>query len=228
MEGSVRYAAAIGLALVSLGSCKREGGSPSPPERVSVAEASGEREAASTGASDDPATAAIPSEAEVEPPWREQDWPRIAAVQPLVRASAAQYGIDPHLINAIIWHESKFHPEVTGPGGSAGLMQLMPGTSKALAKRLGRPHRPYDPEFNVEVGTYLLARLLEKFDGDERLALAGYGLGSGRVRSLLAAGEPLPERTERFIAKVQRWRRAFAQADAERSQPRDAARRTDG
>jgi soluble lytic murein transglycosylase-like protein len=155
---------------------------------------------------------------EVEPPWREQDWPRIAKVQPLVKASAAQHEIDPHLVNAIIWHESKFHPKVTGPGGAAGLMQLMPSTSRALARQLGRPHRPYDVKFNVEVGTYLLARLLKKFDGDERLALAGYGLGSGRVRGLLNAGKPLPDRTERFIAKVGRYREAFAQADAEKAQ----------
>jgi soluble lytic murein transglycosylase-like protein len=157
-----------------------------------------------------PATARQPAEG----PWTEEDWPRIQAVQPIIRAAAAEHGIDPHLVNGIIWHESKFHRDARGAGGAAGLMQLMPGTSRALARKLGRPHRPFQVEFNVEVGTYLLARLLEKFHGNERLALAGYGLGSGRVRALQKAGKPLPARTERFIAKVQRVRRAFAKADA--------------
>lgn len=144
------------------------------------------------------------------PPWRLEDIPRIIAVQALVHESASRHGVDADVMNAIIWHESKFHAKAKGPGGAAGLMQLMPLTSKGLAKRMGVAHRPYDARFNVEAGALLLSRLLDIFDGDLRLALAGYGLGHAAVKKCLAAGEPLPEKTERFVGKVERWKTAFA------------------
>ncbi|MFO0635214.1 MAG: lytic transglycosylase domain-containing protein [Nannocystaceae bacterium] len=146
----------------------------------------------------------------IEPPWGEDDLPRIVALQPQVIEAAARHGVDPFLVDAIIWHESRFNPKAQGPGGAAGLMQLMPSTSRSLAKRLDRPHRPYDPAFNLDAGAYLLSRLLTIFDGDVRLALAGYALGHVAVQRRVAAGEPLPERTQRFIDKVTRWRDAFA------------------
>jgi soluble lytic murein transglycosylase-like protein len=156
---------------------------------------------------------AKPTPAPAEPPWKPEDVSRIRAVQPLVHAAAREYGVDPNVMNAIIWHESKFHAKAKGPGGAAGLMQLMPTTSKGLAKRLGVPNRPYDPKFNVQAGAYLLSRLLKIFDGDLDLALAGYALGHVAVKRRLEAGEPLPERTQRFIARVHTWSAAFAAAD---------------
>jgi soluble lytic murein transglycosylase-like protein len=158
----------------------------------------------------------------VTPPWSLSDIPRIVAVQSLVHDAARRHGVDPDVMNAIIWHESKFHVKAKGPGGAAGLMQLMPSTSKSLAKRLGRSHRPYEAEFNVEAGAFLLSRLLVIFDGDLRLAIAGYGLGHGAVKKRLAAGEPLPEKTERFIAKVERWSVAFATLPCPGGRARDA------
>ncbi len=147
-----------------------------------------------------------------EPPWDPDDVGRIKAAQPLIRAAAAEYGVDANVMNAIIWHESKFNAKAKGPGGAAGLMQLMPTTSKSLAKRLGLPHRPYDAKFNVTAGAYLLSRLLKIFDGDQDLALAGYALGHVAVKRRIEAGEPLPERTQRFIAHVHDWSAAFAAA----------------
>lgn len=163
-------------------------------------------------APDRPAVAVEPATppAPIEVPWAPDDLPRIVAVQPLVHAAAHRHGVDPRVLNAIIWHESRFHAAARGPGGAAGLMQLMPTTSKGLAKRLGRANRPYDPAFNVEAGALLLSRLLTIFDGDLALALAGYGLGHGAVKRRIEAGEPLPERTQRFVARVQSWVPAFA------------------
>jgi soluble lytic murein transglycosylase-like protein len=153
----------------------------------------------------------------VERPWTDADVPRIRKYQSLVHAAAQEYELDPHVINAIIWHESKFHADARGPGGAAGLMQLMPSTSKAVAKKLGRKNRPYDPKYNVAAGAWLLHRLLEIFDGDQDLALAGYALGSGAVRKRLAAGEPMPEKTQRFIRRVHDWSQAFAAAERDLS-----------
>ncbi|MBK6921147.1 MAG: transglycosylase SLT domain-containing protein [Deltaproteobacteria bacterium] len=166
-----------------------------------------------------------PVEPAAAPPWTDADLPRIRALQPKIRAAAQRHGVDPHVMNAIIWHESHFNASARGPGGAAGLMQLMPTTSKSLAKRLHRANRPFDPDFNLDAGAYLLSRLLTIFDGDLDLALAGYALGHVAVRRRLEAGEPLPDRTQRFIAKVHAWSAAFAQLDelalaARRSAPR--------
>ncbi|HET6583882.1 MAG TPA: lytic transglycosylase domain-containing protein [Nannocystaceae bacterium] len=149
----------------------------------------------------------------IEPPWTDEDVPRIRKYQGLVHNAAQQYDLDPNVLNAIIWHESKFHANARGPGGAAGLMQLMPSTSKAVARKLGRANKPYDPKYNVAAGAWLLHRLLEIFEGDEELALAGYALGSGAVRKRLAAGEPLPDKTQRFIRRVDEWSQAFAEAE---------------
>ncbi len=157
-----------------------------------------------------PVPEGLPAPATAQPPWDEDELPRILAVQPLVHAAAARHGVDADVINAIIWHESRFNAQARGPGGAAGLMQLMPTTSKGLAKRLGRPNRPYDPAFNVEAGALLLSRLLTVFDGDLKLAIAGYGLGHVAVRRRIEAGEALPDRTLRFIANIETWAPAFA------------------
>ena len=57
----------------------------------------------------------------------------------------------------------------------------------------------------------------------ERLALAGYALGSGAVRKRLAAGEPLPDKTQRFIRRVDEWSKAFAAAEADLGAPASKA-----
>lgn len=140
---------------------------------------------------------------------RDEDVARIRRVQPIVRRAAAEHGVDPHLVNAVIWVESKFYARARGPAGARGMMQLMPRTSQSLAKKLGRRHQPYDPEFNIFAGTYYLARLVEQFDGDEQLALAGYSRGAGRVKAMIANGDPLPEGTQRFIHKIMRAKVTF-------------------
>jgi soluble lytic murein transglycosylase-like protein len=134
---------------------------------------------------------------------------RARAVQRHVKEAAAAYDVDPNLINAIIWAESKFDPKAKNRSGARGLMQLMPGTSKAMAKALGRPNRPHDPAFAVHAGTYLYARLRDKFDGNEDLALFGYARGSGGVRAWQERGGPMPEGVQKFIARVRRAQATF-------------------
>lgn len=143
-------------------------------------------------------------------PWDDEDLPRIRSVLPLVERAAARHELDPGMLDAIIWHESRFQAKARGPGGAAGLMQLMPTTSKGLAKRMGVPNRPYDARFNVDAGALLMSRLIVIFDGDVELALAGYALGHVAVKRRVAEGEPLPERTQRFIGKVTAWAPVFA------------------
>lgn len=151
-----------------------------------------------------------PSKPEL-PSFDAEQLERIEAVQDIVHAAAKAHGVDPTLINAVIWVESKFDRRARGPGGSLGLMQLMPKTAAGLAKQLHRKRDSYDPDFNIHAGTLLLAQLLERFDGDLTLALAGYNRGSGTVAKWMAAGQPLPEGTQGFVNRVLTAKARFEQ-----------------
>ncbi len=135
---------------------------------------------------------------------------RAKKVQPLVVQASEDFGIDANLINGIIWSESKFNPKARNRSGAKGLMQLMPVTARGMAKKLGRRARVYDPEFSIQAGTKLLSIMLERFDGDEDLALFAFGRGGGRVRGWQANGETqMPEGVQKFIAKVRRGQKTF-------------------
>jgi soluble lytic murein transglycosylase-like protein len=139
----------------------------------------------------------------------DQQRTRARAIQRHVRQAAQRFDIEPNLLNAIIWAESKFNPKARNRSGARGLMQLMPGTSKAMAKKLGRPNRPYDPAFAVQAGAQLLAILKTKFDGDRELMLFGYARGTGSVRKWQREGGDIPEGVQKFIARVTRAQRTF-------------------
>ncbi len=143
-------------------------------------------------------TASAPS----EPSFAPEERARIASVQPWVEQAASKHRLDPDLINGVIWVESRFDARAKSPAGARGLMQLMPATASELARKMGR-HRPasYDPEFNIHAGSLYLARLLERYDGNEKLALAAYNAGAGNVDKWLAQGG-LPPRSEKYVALV--------------------------
>jgi soluble lytic murein transglycosylase-like protein len=101
----------------------------------------------------------------------------------LIAASAAQYGLDPALLQAVIKVESNFNSDAVSSKGAIGLMQLMPLTAAAL-----HVLDPFDPKDNIHAGAALLRRLLNRFDGDLSLALAAYHIGETRVRQTLGAG----------------------------------------
>lgn len=146
---------------------------------------------------------------------------RIVAAQPYVEAAAAEYDLEPELLYGVIWVESRFQPKAKSPAGARGLMQLMPQTAAALAKQLGvaRP-RSYDPKFNVTAGAYYLRRLLDRYEGDEILALAAYNAGAGNVNKWREQGKPLPEYSRNYVGKVLEARARFrgTPLDAEREQ----------
>lgn len=94
----------------------------------------------------------------------------------LIAKSAARHGVDPNLIVAVMRQESGFNPRARSYKGATGLMQLMPGT----AYRFGVTNI-YDPAQNIEGGTAYLRFLIDKFNGDVDLVLAGYNAGEGAV-----------------------------------------------
>jgi len=96
--------------------------------------------------------------------------------------------VDPLLLYALMHQESTFKPRAMSNKGARGLMQLMPGT----AARFGVANI-WDPKQNIEGGTRYMRFLLDKFDGDVKLALAGYNAGEGAV---IKFGNRIPPYTE--------------------------------
>lgn len=96
-------------------------------------------------------------------------------------------GVPRALELAIARRESEFDPGVVSGAGARGLMQLMPGTAKDMAKRVGisysKSRLTTDPAYNTRLGSEYLAKLIEEFNGNPVLIAVGYNAGPGRSRS---------------------------------------------
>jgi soluble lytic murein transglycosylase-like protein len=144
----------------------------------------------------------------------------------LIDTHAQRQGLDPELVRAVVLVESSYNPTARSTKGAMGLMQLMPATASSL-----QVEDPYDPEENLRGGTIYLRRLLDRYDGDLEMALAGYNAGPQAVdrhRGL----PPYPE-THEYVDRVLRVFRGegldSAPTGARRGKPtflhRDAAGR---
>ncbi|HEY9084341.1 MAG TPA: lytic transglycosylase domain-containing protein [Candidatus Tyrphobacter sp.] len=120
--------------------------------------------------------------------------PPLGSLRTSVARIARAGGLDPALVEAVIECESGFDPHATSGAGAQGLMQLMPGTARAL----GVPD-PYDPIANVSGGVRYLRGLLERF-GNLRLALAAYNAGPAAVERY--GGVPPFTQTQRYVEGV--------------------------
>jgi soluble lytic murein transglycosylase-like protein len=116
--------------------------------------------------------------------------------EPLVLEHANRHSLRPELVRAVIQVESGYNPRARSPKGAMGLMQLMPETARELGVR-----NAYDPEDNIRGGTRYLRLLLDKYRGDEELALAAYNAGSGAVDR---HGKRIPpyKETRDYVRKV--------------------------
>ena len=104
-----------------------------------------------------------------------------------IRAWAATNGLPPHLVYGMIRQESAFDTRAVSRAGARGLMQLMPATARELAKKLGLSYshdKLNDPEINVRLGTTYFSSVLDMFDGNLELSLAGYNGGPYRIKRL--------------------------------------------
>jgi|GEM_PF-1363659 len=130
----------------------------------------------------------------VERPLAERLYPMAYAdiVEPVTR----QFGLPPYYVYAIMATESAFYPSAVSVANAYGLVQVIPSTGRHLARELGyfdfSPERLLDPATSVYFGSYYLARLLNRFRGQELLAAAGYNAGPHRVTKWLMARGHLP------------------------------------
>lgn len=134
----------------------------------------------------------------------------------IIRAHAANYELDPALLAAVVYTESRFDPDARSAAGAVGLMQLLPETAKGIALRTGGNafvvSDLLDPELNIRYGAWYLRELIRKY-GDEKTALAAYHAGQGNVDRWRAAGVPIqfPE-TRHYVEKVVTAERRYASA----------------
>jgi soluble lytic murein transglycosylase-like protein len=106
--------------------------------------------------------------------------------QKIVEAGA-KYGVDPKLIYYVMRQESRFKKQAMSPKNAQGLMQLIPATAERFHVNIKDPHE------NILGGVAYLRWLLQHFDGDVRLALAGYNAGE---RTVEKCGNQVPDITE--------------------------------
>ncbi|MGE5703065.1 MAG: lytic transglycosylase domain-containing protein [Clostridia bacterium] len=106
-----------------------------------------------------------------------------------IMQASERYTLDPHLIVAIIRTESNFQPDRVSRKGALGLMQIMPDTADWVIRQAGFKQTTLDdlwqPERNIEIGSWYLAYLLAKFEGKLEPAIAAYNAGPGKVNSWL-------------------------------------------
>ncbi len=112
----------------------------------------------------------------------------------ILRDAAGKYALPPAFVESVAKVESALKTNAISPKGAIGVMQLMPGTAKALAAD------PNDPEQNIDAGTRLLRQLLIKYNGDVAKALAAYNAGSGAVDKY--DGVPPYQETQDYVGKV--------------------------
>ena len=114
---------------------------------------------------------------------------------PIIIQEANRHEVDPALVKAIIMAESGYNPNAISKKGAKGLMQLMPLTAQALGVE-----DAFNPKQNISGGVRYFKQLVNRFDGDVKLALAAYNAGSRKVRHY--QGVPPYKSTHYYIEKV--------------------------
>lgn len=118
----------------------------------------------------------------------------ISDIRRQLSTAATAYALDPRLVEAVAWRESRFHPGARSDKGAIGVMQLMPDTARDLGVD------PHDPVQNIRGGAMYLRRMLSAFGGDVRLALAAYNAGPAAVRK--HGGVPPYVETQTYVASI--------------------------
>ncbi|RPJ38936.1 MAG: DUF4124 domain-containing protein [Deltaproteobacteria bacterium] len=116
----------------------------------------------------------------------------------LIFKASEKYNVNYNLIKAVIKAESNFNPQAVSRAGARGLMQLMPKTAYAY-----QVQDSFEPESNIEAGVRYLRYLLNLFQGNLHLALAGYNAGENAV--IKNKGIPPYPETRTYVQRVLRF-----------------------
>ena len=108
------------------------------------------------------------------------------AVYPLryeetIRRASRENGLEPAFVAGVIYTESRFRPDAESSQAAYGLMQMLPETAEFVQQRSGIEGDFRDPRTNIRLGSWYLGYLGERYRGNERLMLAAYNSGEGRV-----------------------------------------------
>src|SRR4051795_7941441 len=141
----------------------------------------------------------------------------------IIRQQSHKKGLDPALVAAVIYQESKFSDQ-TSVAGARGLMQITPDTARFIAKQSGGIRFVQEdlatPQINIAYGTWYLRWLMDRYDGRQALALAAYNAGFGHVDDWVRraggpdafdakADIPFPE-TRSYVRQVLERRKDYA------------------
>ena len=141
-------------------------------------------------------------------PWPKYSTPVVSGrktehvLHPIIIQASRRHQVDPALVYAIIMAESGYNPKAVSKRGARGLMQLMPETAEALGVE-----DSFNPEQNIDGGVRHFKWLVNKFDGNIKLALAAYNAGSRKVRRY--QGVPPFRATQLYIKKVFKYYRIY-------------------
>ena len=116
-------------------------------------------------------------------------------IEGLIEKYSDKNGLDKDFVKALVRQESGFNHNATSKCGAMGLMQLMPGTAQGLGVA-----NPYDIEQNIAGGTKYLRSMIDRFDGNEKLALAAYNAGPNAVKKY--GGIPPYQETQNYVKNV--------------------------
>ena len=152
---------------------------------------------------------------ETSPPWYERlRYP--LHYSEFVRVHAREHNLDPALMAAVIYQESKFDKSAKSSSGAIGLMQITPSTAHGIAIRTGgsafHTRDLYDADINIRYGAWYLHNLFKKYDS-ERLVLAAYNAGQGNVDRWRANGQEIQfAETREYVKKVEHLKDVYRQA----------------
>lgn len=126
----------------------------------------------------------------------------------LIRAQSERYDLEPTFVAGVVYTESRFKPDVQSHQGAYGLMQILPQTADFISERGGIKGDYRDPRTNLKMGIWYLDYLDERYLGDERLMLAAYNSGEGRVDEWISdkgfdVGKDIPfQETHEYVDNV--------------------------
>jgi soluble lytic murein transglycosylase len=127
----------------------------------------------------------------------------------LVTAVAAEHHLDPMLVKAVVWRESRFDPQKYGTAGERGLMQVTENAANEWAREAKidnfRVEELFDPKKNLEAGSWYLHRALQHWEQQPDplpFALAEYNAGASRVQRWAGANAESPISPDEFLARM--------------------------